>query len=233
MECVCVLHHYQLRADAPVIVKNTHKRTRSHTFLPPDFISQTTCRALGVIGCPFSLLMSRGEEGRGGEHAELYLLRISTQNFFSFFSFFLLSFFGELLYCFNPHIFCGGFLFLLNLFSCFYYKTKGEIPYQFFQIIPHQRLLIGFTGDRAARPPYKQGSCCLSLISDLFSGAQYSSAIILYNSEVLYMSISILCYLLYIFRGKYGPFYSTIFTAVVTFQIMILHKNIIQILVKD
>lgn len=57
---VCVFHH-ALSVGA-FMLKNTHTDTLTP---PPDFISQTTCRALGVIGCPFSLLMARGEERRG------------------------------------------------------------------------------------------------------------------------------------------------------------------------
>lgn len=74
VQCVFSTMPYQLRAVGPFMLRNTHTHTYwTHTHFPPspDFISQTTCRALGVIGCPFSLLMARGEERTGGEIAKL------------------------------------------------------------------------------------------------------------------------------------------------------------------
>lgn len=58
---------YQSRAVGPLMLKNTCTHT---LFSPLGFINQTACRALGVIGCPFSLLMARGEERRGGNRRQ-------------------------------------------------------------------------------------------------------------------------------------------------------------------
>lgn len=93
-DCVFSTAHYQLRAVGPFMLKNTHIHTRSHTSLPTDFISQTTCRARGVIGRPFSLLMASGEERREQEVNEQNYCHFSKRIFLPAFMrcfFFLLS----------------------------------------------------------------------------------------------------------------------------------------------
>lgn len=101
--------------------KNTHIHARSHTFLPPDFISKTACRALGVIGCPFSLLMASGEGRRERTRGQLVKLlsfitklHLNLTFWLVFFSFFLFVSFLSSYYCFNPRLFCVAFHFLLK-----------------------------------------------------------------------------------------------------------------------
>lgn len=61
----CVFHHALAVESCWPFYAKEHIHTQSHASLPPDFISQTACRALGVTGCPFCLLMASGEERRG------------------------------------------------------------------------------------------------------------------------------------------------------------------------
>lgn len=114
--------------------KNTHIHARSHTFLPPDFINKTACRALGVIGCPFSLLMASGEgrrERTGGELVKLpsFIIKLRLNlTFWLVFSFFLYPFSVATIVLTH-----GSFVLLftsyLNLFLCFCWGTKEQTSY--------------------------------------------------------------------------------------------------------
>lgn len=85
----CVFHHALAVESCWPFYAKEHIHTQSHASLPPDFISQTACRALGVTGCPFCLLMASGEERRGESRrwtSRHYcrLSQICTQKIFSY-----------------------------------------------------------------------------------------------------------------------------------------------------
>ena len=118
--------------------KNTHIHARSHTFLPPDFISKTACRALGVIGCPFSLLMASGEGRRERTRGQLvkllsFITKLHLNLTFWLVFFFFLSFFLSPFSVATIVLTHGSFVLLftsyLNLFLCFCWGTKEGTKY--------------------------------------------------------------------------------------------------------
>lgn len=117
----CVFHHALAVESCWPFYAKEHIHTQSHASLPPDFINQTACRALGVTGCPFCLLMASGEERRGESRrwtSRHYcrLSQICTQKIFAF-----KRFISFLVVYFNP-----SFLFLPNIWMDLWLEERDK-----------------------------------------------------------------------------------------------------------
>lgn len=147
--CLCVPHHaLSVESLWPFYAKEP---ALTHLFSSPGFISQTAHQAQGVIGCPFSLLMARGEARRDQEankqNYSHFINKTSTQSLLAFL-WSVLLFFTSYFIVLTP---CS---FLLRLFSVLLLENKKK---------HHKPLLSNpeFTfqteiWDRVARSPYNK-----------------------------------------------------------------------------